>query len=73
MLTIPLAACPNCRWRLQAVETEPEEIVRVAMEFELHLAQEHDVTWHRARETARGWLELAIEASRVPSESHAKR
>jgi len=73
MLTIPLAACPNCRWSLQAAESEPEEIVRVAMELELHLAQEHDVTWHRARETARSWLELAIEASRPASGTHAKR
>jgi len=47
---------------MQAQNDEPEEIVRVAVALEDHLAREHDVTWSRARDTARDWLGRAIDA-----------
>jgi hypothetical protein len=62
MAIVPLAKCAVCGWSQQAQSDDPEEIVRVAVAFEDHLARDHDMTWARARETAREWLGKAIEA-----------
>lgn len=64
MASVPLAKCPVCGWSLQPANDEPDEIVRVAVAFEEHLARDHDMTWGRARETARDWLGRAIESNR---------
>ena len=66
MAPIPHAKCPTCGWRQCPQTDEPDEIVQVAVALEEHLARDHDMTWSRAREEARGWLDLAIDATKPP-------
>lgn len=60
MSSLPVAACPNCHWSLEPQGDDPDEIVRVGVELEEHLARDHDMTWSRAREIAGAWLTRAV-------------
>jgi len=64
MSQIPQASCAICAFSEQPKNDEPDEIVRVAVALEEHLARDHDLSWSRARETARSWLDRAIECTR---------
>ncbi|MBS2032826.1 MAG: hypothetical protein JST54_33440 [Deltaproteobacteria bacterium] len=64
MAEIPQASCGICAFCEQPRNDEPDEIVRVAVALEEHLARDHDLSWSRARETARSWLDRAIESTR---------
>lgn len=59
-MMLPAAECPSCGWRLEPQGSEPEEVVRVGVELEEHLARDHDMTWSRAREIAGSWLARAV-------------